>query len=418
MAEPEPLIRDIPSIKKTLDDIRAFGHFKRALPFLRPLLRLLGANTDRINEALANFDALAHQAEELARIPDRFTDLFADRGWIIYDRMSLEVAKAAVAKAEAGDIEGAETDLVAYYNAETVRWGLMAMHSVKAFRPRMRLAEKALEDYEAERYHACVPVVLALLDGTVNELHEKAHSRRRGISAEGVDLTAWDSFSAHSRGLARLIKILQTGRHKTTTDPISIPYRNGIMHGIDLGYDNRVVAAKTWATLFAAREWAVKAEQGQVNPPPPEPEKTWREHWQDLQESARRMQEVQAEKKRLEGWKARELEVGEQVPRTGSPEEFTAGTPEHRLAEYLEYWKNRNYGHMARCISPVLGPLPKKAPAEVRAAFGSKQLLKFEFTGIRDEAPAITEIDTELLYIENGSEVRKAHKFRSNRSVI
>jgi hypothetical protein len=55
---------------------------------------------------------------------------------------------------------------------------------------------KALVDYEQERYHACVPVVLALLDGLVNELYEK----RRGFFAEGVDLTH-GFYSAHSRGL-------------------------------------------------------------------------------------------------------------------------------------------------------------------------------------------------------------------------
>src|SRR5688572_4580756 len=104
----------------------------------------------------------------------------------MYERMNFEVAKAAVEKAEAGDREGAEADLVAHYEGDTVRFGLMAMHSVEAFRPRMALARKALEDYEAGRYHASVPVVLALLDGMVNEIHQKVHGVRRGISAEGV----------------------------------------------------------------------------------------------------------------------------------------------------------------------------------------------------------------------------------------
>jgi hypothetical protein len=412
MSDPQPLIRDIPSIQKTLDGIRAFRQFKRALPILKPFLRLLGVNVDQIDAALIDFDELAREGEELARIPDRFNDMFVDRGWIIYDRMSLEVAKAAVLKAEAGDIDGAETDLVAHYDAKTIQWGLMSMHAVAAFRPRMRLAELALEDYEAERYYACVPVVLALLDGMVNELHQKAHNLRRGISAKGVDLTAWDSFSAHSRGLGRLVKILQTGRRKTSTDPIFIPYRNGILHGIDLGYDNRVTAAKTWATLFAAREWAIKVEEGHVKPPPPEPAKTWKAAWKELQETAQGLKDRRAQSERLAEWTPRELEVGVHVPRTGAPEAFTTGTPERRVAEYLSFWQKRNYGHMAQCISSILGPSTKSAPAEVRAAFGTKQFLAFEITDVRDEAPAITEIETELRYVESGSEVRKRHKFR------
>lgn len=104
------------------------------------------------------------------------------------------------------------------------------------------MTQKALADYEEERYYACVLVVLALLDGLVNELHEK----RRGFFSSEIDLTAWDSMSAHDKGLNVLANIFQTGRYTTTTDSITIPYRNGIMHGMDLSFDNKMVAAKAW----------------------------------------------------------------------------------------------------------------------------------------------------------------------------
>ena len=90
---------------------------------------------------------LERMAEELAAVPDRFNDLFAERGWIIYDMMNVEIAKAAIAKAEGGDIDGAEADLVDYYNAETLEWNLQTMYGVSAFHPRMPLAQKDLTDY-------------------------------------------------------------------------------------------------------------------------------------------------------------------------------------------------------------------------------------------------------------------------------
>src|SRR6185437_15691335 len=99
---------------------------------------------------------------------------------IMYDQMNVSVAKGAMAKAEACDMEGAEALLVDYYNLENVQWQLLTMRGVEAFRPRMALAEMALTDYEEGRYHACIPVVLALLDGLVNELHEK----RRGFFSD------------------------------------------------------------------------------------------------------------------------------------------------------------------------------------------------------------------------------------------
>ncbi|HST58743.1 MAG TPA: hypothetical protein VLK84_08650 [Longimicrobium sp.] len=273
----EPRIRDNPSIKKLLDDTQNLAYFKRIMPFLGPVMRLLGADVDRMNQALAKTSELVRKAEELARVPDEFNDLFADRGWILYDLFNFSVAKAAVDKAKDGDVDGAEADIVNHFDAETVRWGLKTMHAVEAFRPRMALAQKALIDYREARYHACVPVVLALLDGMVNEVHQKARGVRRGISGEGVDLSAWDSLAAHQKGLNRLLKIVQAGRRRTTTEQILLPFRNGIMHGIDLGYDNVTVAAKTWSLLFATREWAIKAERGELDAPPAVPPPTLRE---------------------------------------------------------------------------------------------------------------------------------------------
>jgi hypothetical protein len=158
-----PLIRDIPQFRKLLEETNNIAALKRAMPFLRPFLRIFGINVRTIDEALAKVGEISRQVEELAQLPDRFNEQFAHRGWIAYEDMELTVAKSALARAEAGDIEGAEAELVGYYNAENVRWRLRRMSAVDAFRPRMRLAELALEDYVAERYHACIPVILALL---------------------------------------------------------------------------------------------------------------------------------------------------------------------------------------------------------------------------------------------------------------
>lgn len=369
------------------------------MPLLRPILKLLKA--EKAEEALANIDDLAQTAEEFASIPDRFNDLFASRGWIIYEMMNLEVAKAAVERAESGDIDGAEDDLVNYYDAKTVSQQLQKMKGVVAFRPRMRLAEKALDDYREGRFHACVPVVLALLDGLVNELHEK----NRGFFAEGVELEAWDSIAAHSKGLNALADIFRKGRRRTTTERITIPYRHGIMHGMDLGYDNRIVAAKTWVALFATRDWAVKAERGLLTAPPEEPEKTWREIVQQIRKTA----EVKA---RLQEWRPREIQLGQDVPVTGDPEAFEGGTPEHKLAEFLSYWKVRNYGYMAKCLSVNIRKPTKEMPALVREVYDSKHLRAYKFVEISDEAAAVTKIRTSLVYEESGNEIERIVEFR------
>lgn len=194
----EPRIRDASMFKRMLEHSESVGCIISIMPLLRPVVRLLGADVDRMDELLLSAKNLIHATKEFAAMPDRFNDLFASRGWIMYESMKYEVAKGVVEKAELGDIEGAEQELVNYYDAATVELHLRRMTAVQVFRPRMRLALKALMDYREDRYHACVPVVLALLDGLANELHEP---KKQGFFAKGARLEAWDSIAAHSTGL-------------------------------------------------------------------------------------------------------------------------------------------------------------------------------------------------------------------------
>lgn len=404
-------IKDIPQIKKVVDDIKNMQSLKVAMPVLAPLLRLMGVDTTQMHEALGKVDDLARMAEELSTLPDRFNDLFAPRGWIIYDLLNIEVAKSAVTKAEAGDFDSAESDLVAYYDADTVRWQLQMMHAIKAFRARVPLAQKALIDYNEERYHACVPVILALMDGLVSELHEK----RRGFSAEDVDLKVWDSFAGHDTGLTALAKIFQTGRRTTQTEQISIPYRHGILHGMDLGYDNKIVAAKTWAALFAIREWALKVEKGETKPPPEQPKPSLRETARDLfhqiQEHSRKQADFDA---RFKAWTPRTIHVSTDIPASGLPDVFEEGTPERKLAEFFSLWAKGNFGHMAQYCLTVSDKkyYGKKLPLRLKERFAAKRFRAFEIIEIQDEAPALTVIKAKVVYEESGKDVEVIKDFR------
>ena len=87
---------------------------------------------------------------------------------------------------------------------------------------------------------------------------------------------AWDSISAHPKGLVKLKEVFGKTRMMTRSDEIRIPFRHGIVHGMDLGYNNKYVAAKCWATLFAVRDWIIKAARDELKPPElkPKVEKT------------------------------------------------------------------------------------------------------------------------------------------------
>src|SRR5207302_5399717 len=108
-------VQDIPSIRNLLKDARNFDAFRRSMPLLRPVFRLLGMDVAKMDELVAAGEVLSRATKEMASLPDRFNDIFTPRGWIAYDSLNLEVVRAAVERAEGGDIEGAESILVDHY---------------------------------------------------------------------------------------------------------------------------------------------------------------------------------------------------------------------------------------------------------------------------------------------------------------
>jgi len=390
----DPRIEDLESFQKLLADAGNMEKIKRAFPVLKPFLRLMGADVAALEKTLAEVEPLAKATREFITIPDRFNDLLGPRGWIMYEMLNIDIAKAAVELAEAGDLDGTETMLVEHYNEETLRFGINFMHAIKAFHPRLPLARKAMADYLERRYHASVPVVLALLDGTVNDISQK------GFFSKDATFEAWNSIAAHSKGLSVLSKILGDSRTKTTTEPLTMPFRHGILHGMDLGYDNKLVAAKAWAALFSIRDWAIKVERGQTQKPPDPPKKTLREIAQQLKENAE-------EKKRISVWSPRHIKVGEEIPSSGDPEEYGEGTPEQKVVEFLHNWSKANYGRMALCLPHDEREHLNKAAGRLREYYKDKVLQQFELLQVTDNAAAVTAVQVRLLYEEDGNTVER-----------
>lgn len=395
-------IRDIPQIREAVEQARYISRFEDALPYLKPFLSLLGADVDRIESKFeeTDIDKLEQKAEELGTIPDKFNDVFAERGWIIHADMDLEIAKKAVEKAEFESIEAGEEVLISHYDSETIRFNLKRMGAVEAFQPRMTLAYKALDDFEEGRYHACVPVVLALMDGLVQEVYVEAHGYGRNWSTKEAQLEAWDSLAGHSKGLNQLQELHLESRFQTVTDEIDVPYRNGIIHGMDLGYHNEQVAVKTWAALFALREWALKAEQGELEASD-EPKPTLWESIQDLAETKQRVDEME---QNLDEWEPRDVVISEDIPPEGSPEDYPEGSPERALVNFLTYWQEDNYGYMAKSlIRPKSGET--EDPGEIHREFEDWDLESFRLVDVEDVGAARTDITLDIELDMFGREV-------------
>lgn len=393
MSRKPPRIADNPSFSKLRKDITGF----KQLFELRPLLDVIGVHLDgSLESQVAEID---ETLRDLSTLPDRFNDLFAARGWIAYELLKTDVMRQAVELGEGGDIDAAEQVLADHFDADTIRWGIKFLWAAEAFRPRERLAELACIDYLEGRYHACIPVLLMIIDGFVNDV-----SRSKGFFAEGTELVAWDSIAAHSRGLQTLAELWGRSRKRTTTEPLTIPYRHGVLHGRDLAYDNKLVAAKLWAALFALRTWALAVRDARIEEPPPKPEPS-------LRESLEQYRRIQEEKARIESWRPRSEEELSAVPRTGEPDAYALGSPERALAELMQLWSRGNYGHLARLVYRAGGP-PKDEQIgpiarELREQLADKRLLGYEILELEDDAAAATNVRVRIEYERSGEEVER-----------
>ena len=372
-------IKDNPTCAELLKNAQGMDALSKVVAFFEKL----GIKNKNISEAFKQVPNLVSKTQELVNMPDRFNELFSKKGWIAYESLNFELMSKAVKLADEGRFEEANELIVEHYNEDTLKWGLTFMKALEEYRIRDHLAQKAKEDYLEGRYHACVPVVLTIIDGIVNDVEQK------GFFAEGVDLTAWDSIAAHSTGLQELSRLFNSPRKKTTTEKITVPYRHGILHGRDLGFDNKIVAAKAWATLFVIRDWALAIRQGKKHPKEKEPEPSFIEVLKSYAKT-------QEQKKKLEAWKPRDLTPGKDFPEAGLPEDYENKSPEYTLSLFLHYWEKSNYGKIASLIKTLVdAPLSKRA-GEIREQFQGKILTGFKLVKINDLAAAMTEISLEL----------------------
>lgn len=368
----------------------------------------IGLKNNTMNEGFNKIAELERQYVKLKETPDEFNSLFSEQGWIAYETMNFEIMLKAVELAKSGGKDEAEQILVNHYDEAILRFSIMRLKGIQEFRPRINLIYNALDDYLAQRYYACVPIILMTIDGFVNDFEQK------GFFASDVDLSVWDTIAAHDSGLNQLSCIFGKARKKTTSDVISLPYRNGILHGRDLGYGNKIVAAKTWAALFAIGDWARALKEGKKGIQKVFERPTLNDTVISLTDSLKQYSQIEEQKKAIEEWHPREITVGIDVPEMGEAKDYAIDSPERILTEFLAYLTKVNYGKMAQYTTKLFPSTESvgKIAQEVREVFQGKKMTNFRIINIRDEAPAISEIDTVLTFELDGNEITYEHIFR------
>lgn len=205
---------------------------------------------------------LARELRDLPTLPDRFNAAFVPSGWVFVEfACGYEIAERALRlKAEGAPADEIDRLLAgSFLGLEPIRCQALKLLGGGIVEPRFpiraEVTERAFAAYEAGDYLVAVPLMLMLVDGF-------------GVSATGTksmfsDLEKLDelfqsaeSMAGHPSALKALLAQLGRGQRGYSEEPLTLPMRNGILHGTRLNYANEIVAAKALNLLAAVVEWA------------------------------------------------------------------------------------------------------------------------------------------------------------------
>ncbi|MEM0967590.1 MAG: hypothetical protein AAGJ81_15690 [Verrucomicrobiota bacterium] len=364
----------------SIEDSPTIEHMRVQAKNMRTLLSFTGLfmGTAKKKELQKKLSEIEAGLDRLVSYRKRFSDYFTDSGWLAYDSMPTPVIEEAVDAYEKSGFDGGETVLMRFYSpdelSKRVKYSFM---NSEEFRLRRPLIELAFEDYTASRYHAVVPVLLAVMDGAFNQ------ANRRGLHTDSAEMDVWDSMTVTDGSIYKVKDVFCKGRNRTRTESIDLPYRNGILHGIDLGYANEVVAAKSWCFLSVVADWVASKNS----------EDSRRSKYdEDMQipsfsEIGESMARTKALKEGCAKWIARKISK-DYLVRIQKGNKPSLGTPEEVALDFMNCLTRRNYGHMADMFAPLFVGNPKTFPGQLRCQFEHLEIKRFTISSISDDAPA------------------------------
>lgn len=374
-------IEEQPTVKHLREQMTAFGVILR----INKLLRCIGLGSKKIAELQGKYDEMRQQLNEYINYPRKFNEYFSDDGWLAHDSLNFDVLKRAVDVYEMNGKDQAVRILLDYYGPAQVEERLFFFNRVEELRVRRKLIDYALIEDKAGRHYSAIPLLLMVIDGAMNDATGK------GFHASGITLDVWDSLMVADGAIYKVKEIFQKGRKKTYMDSIDMPYRNGILHGMDLGYDNPIVTAKCWCFLFVVRDWLLSKKSEA------ERKKTFQDETRvpSLREITEQLAQTSRLRQAIEAWEPRSISPS-YIDSVNSSSIAQDSSPESVVLECLAFWEHRNYGGMAKLFWTKIAENPKRYAWEVRQQFERTAVNRYSLIRIVDEAPAISEIDVEV----------------------
>ncbi|WP_132242813.1 hypothetical protein [Marinisporobacter balticus] len=375
-------------MKKIENEMPSIQKFKNEIKGMK-IVSFLGGR-----EVRKQFQDVQKQFNNLLMQIELFNERFSDKGWIVYDSISLTLIEKANQVYDEKGIEEAEKVLTTYYSTE-IEKNLFMLKNCEELALRYNLILRAFEDHKEGRYHASIPVFLMIIDGAVND-----YTKRKGFFAEDTDVSAWDCLVGCSDGLAKLKNIYCQRRKKTNIEMIDVPYRNGILHGRDLNYDNILVSSKCLVLIFAIHDWMMNKKNEEIrkdNFQKDQEVPTWNE-------LAKKLQKNNEDKITIKEWKPRKVIIGKDIPESGEYEEYDSYDYVKKVIKVFECWSKQNYGRLSILLKDLFRyeQSEKVRPKLCRELFQNKALISYKLLEVEERAISLRRVLIEVEWETNG----------------
>lgn len=390
--------KENPSAKKIKEDLEG-------LKSLAGLIQLFDKD-NKIGSELNKITEIEKSNEEIVETIVTFRDVFHKRGWILSTSTKFSVVKEVINTYKIKNLEEAEEILLNYYtDKESVKniYSILKMKSLKYIREWLHIIEKGFEYHNKEEYIASVPLFLMVIDGIMSNFTKKDN-----FFSSKIDLSVEDSLLQQ---ITEIKDIFYKPRKKTNTDPIYIPYRNGILHGRDINYNNKYVSSKLINLLIAVTDWMNEKDTEDKRIREIEKAKEFEEKsiLNHISDGKKLLDRNKKTKKIINEWKPEKITFTKDkpnienniFPENGSVEEYNKHPFLKILVEMLTFWKLENYGYLAKCIAKK--SIFKKnikdkenSPGELRYTFGHYKLNGFRLLKIKNQSLSLKRVCVEL----------------------
>ncbi len=347
------------------------------IAFLKPFAFIFGGL-----RGMREVKALEDKLDRQTSVIDGFYSLLGDRGWVFSDALSVEQMQLIVEKNNDPSI--AEKDLISYLKeGKAIDVALNKLNRYEDMRPRLPLLRKASKDYLEGRYYSVVLVLIAVMDGFVNDFDKTV---RRGLHARSPEeMHAEDCVAAMWAGLPAVQRTFVKSFHAREDAEVYSVFRHGMMHGMVTNFDNEVVASKAWCMLFGVCDWADSIALDKEKERERQGKEPLRTSMKRHGESSKKLVE---DEKRLGQWSSRPVDLSN--PLAEDRELVNA------CANYFGYWQKGNYGRLAGCLAnPAKKPIGKMA-GEAREAYSSCAIDQYKIESIERSAAAVADVHVSL----------------------